>query len=119
MHFVLSLFCDGRVVEIFILRLVHLESGIFMIVQVGSTESFVGMASFHFSWLIISLLSANVCGCDLVKSRPVGIVEFDVVNCCREVFIVIPWGSGPGIDIRLLFKSFDGKGCFRDCVDGG
>ena len=29
MHFVLSLFCDGRVVEIFILRLVHLESGIF------------------------------------------------------------------------------------------
>ena len=30
MHFVLSLFCDGRVVEIFILRLVHLESGIFV-----------------------------------------------------------------------------------------
>ena len=45
MHCVLSLFCDGRVVEIFILRLVHLESGIFMMVhvfffvQVGSTES--------------------------------------------------------------------------------
>ena len=47
MNFVLSLFCDGRVVEIFILRLVHLESGIFMMVscffflfvQVGSTES--------------------------------------------------------------------------------
>ena len=31
MHCVLSLFCDGRVVEIFILRLVHLESGIFRV----------------------------------------------------------------------------------------
>ena len=46
MHFVLSLFCDGRVVEIFILRLVHLESGVlmhdgvmFLFVQIGSTES--------------------------------------------------------------------------------
>ena len=29
MRFVLSLFCDGDVVEIFILRLVHLESGVF------------------------------------------------------------------------------------------
>jgi hypothetical protein len=45
MRFVLSLFCDGRVVEIFILRLVHLESGVllhdgvmFFFVQVGSTE---------------------------------------------------------------------------------
>ena len=53
MNFVLSLFCDGRVVEIFILRLVHLESGIFMIfhvfffVQVGSTESVRnGLSSF-------------------------------------------------------------------------
>ena len=79
------------------------------------------MASFHFFlvFLMISLLSANVCGCDLVKSRPVGVVEFDVMNGCREVFIVIPWGSGPGIDVRLLFKSFDGERCFRDCVDGG
>ena len=33
MHCVLSLFCDGRVVEIFILRLVHLECGIFMMVS--------------------------------------------------------------------------------------
>ena len=39
-----SLFCDGEVVEIVILRLVHLESGEFGVgsfsfVQVGSTES--------------------------------------------------------------------------------
>ena len=33
MHCVLSLFCDGRVVEIFILRLVHLESGFFLMVS--------------------------------------------------------------------------------------
>ena len=66
-----------------------------------------------------SLLSAYVCGCNLVKSRSIGVIEFDVMNGCREVFVVIPWGSGPGIDVRLLFKFFDGKGCFRDCVDGG
>ena len=59
MHFVLSLFCDGRVVEIFILRLVHLESGIFMLmhvlffVQIGSTESFVGMASLHLDFCVV------------------------------------------------------------------
>ena len=91
----------------------------FFFVQVGSTELSVGMASVHFSWLIISLLSANVCGSDVVKSRPVGIVELDMVNCCREVFIVIPWGSRPGIDIRFLFKSFDGERCFGDCIDCG
>ena len=51
MHFVLSLFCDGRVVEIFILRLVHLESGIFMMVHVFflfrlGLLNLVGMASY-------------------------------------------------------------------------
>ena len=72
-------------------------------------------------WLFLmeSLLSANICRCDLVKSGPIGVIEFGVMNGCREVFVVIPWGSGPGIDVRLLFKFFDGKGCFRDCVDGG
>ena len=61
-----------------------------------------------------SLLSAYICRCNLVKSRPIGVVEFDVMNGCREVFVVIPRGSGPGIDVRLLLKLFDGKGCFRD-----
>ena len=79
------------------------------------------MASFHFFlvFLMISLLSANVCGCDLVKSRPVGIVEFDVVNCCREVFIVIPWGSGPGINIGFLLEFFDCERGLGDCINGG
>ena len=52
-------------------------------------------------------LSAYVCGCDFVKSRPVGVVEFGVVNSCREVLVVVPWGSGPGFDVRFLFKSFN------------
>ena len=89
-------------VEIFILRLVHLESGIFMMkscfffVQVGSTES--GRNGLLFL-LMKSFLSAYVCGCNLVKGRPVGVIEFDVMNCCREVFVVIPWGNGPGVDV--------------------
>ena len=57
-------------------------------------------------------LSAYVCGCDHIKGRPVGVIEFDVMNCCREVFVVVPWGNGPRIDVRLLLKPFDGKGCF-------
>ena len=72
------------------------------------------MASLFFDLLFFlekSLLSAYVCGCDIVKGRPVGVVEFDVMNCCREVFVVVPWGSGPGIDVRLFLKPFDGKGC--------
>ena len=53
MHFVLSLFCDVRVVEIFILRLVHLESGIFhdfhvfFLFRLGLLN-LVGMASYFF-----------------------------------------------------------------------
>ena len=105
MHFVLSLFCDGRVVEIFILRLVHLESGIFMmkscfiLFRLGLLN-LVGMASSSFFVLLKeSLFSAYVCGCDLVEGRPVGVVEFDVVDGCREVLVVVPWGNGPGIDV--------------------
>ena len=56
-----------------------------------------------------SLLSAYVCGCNLVESRPVGVVKFGVVNGCREVLVVIPWGSGPGIDVGFLLKFFDCK----------
>ena len=46
-----------------------------------------------------SLFSAYVCGCDVVKGGPVGVIEFDMMNCCREVFVVVPWGNGPGIDV--------------------
>ena len=66
-----------------------------------------------------SLLSAYVCGCDFVESRPVGIVEFSVVNSCRKVLVVIPWGSGPGIDIRLFLKSLDGERGLGNCINGG
>ena len=66
-----------------------------------------------------SLLSAYVCGCNLVKSRSVGVIEFDVMNGCREVFVVIPWGSGPGIDIRLFLKSLDGERGLGNCINGG
>ena len=123
MHCVLSLFCDGRVVEIFILRLVHLESGIFMMVSCVfffrlGLLIIVGMASL---WLFLmeSLLSANICRWDLVKSGPIGVIEFGVMNGCREVFVVIPWGSGPGIDVRLFLKSLDGKRGLGNCINGG
>ena len=78
MLFVLSLFCDGRVVEIFILRLVHLESGIFMMVSCVllfrlGLLNLVGMDS-HFLFLMKSFLSAYICRCDFVESRPVGVI---------------------------------------------
>ena len=58
------------------------------------------MASLFFDFFLEKgLLSAYVCGCDIVNSRPVGVVEFDVMNCCREIFVVVPWGDGPGIDV--------------------
>ena len=58
-------------------------------------------------FLMEGFLSAYVCRCDFVKSRPVGVVEFGVMNSCREVLVVVPWGSGPGFDVRFLFKSFN------------
>ena len=66
-----------------------------------------------------SLLSAYVCRCNLVESRPIGVVEFCVMDGCREVLVVIPWGSGPGIDVGFLFKSFDCKRSLGNRVDGG
>ena len=58
-----------------------------------------GLSFLIFFLLKKSLLSAYVCGCSIVKSRPVGVIEFEVMNCCREVFVVVPWGNGPGIDV--------------------
>ena len=66
-----------------------------------------------------SLLSAYVCGCDFVESRPVGVIKFDMMDCCREVFVVVPWGNGPGIDVRLFLKSLDGKRGLGNCINGG
>ena len=66
-----------------------------------------------------SFLSAYVCGCDFVESRPVGVVEFYVMDGCREVLVVIPWGSGPGIDVRFLLEFLDGKRGLGNCVNGG
>ena len=115
MHFVLSLFCDGRVVEIFILRLVHLESGIFMVMHVfflfrlGLVNHCRNGLSFFLILLMKSFLSAYVCRRDFVKSRPVGVVEFGVMNSCRDVLVVIPWGSGPRIDVGFLLKFLDGE----------
>ena len=77
-----------------------------------------GLSSF-FVDLMESLLSAYVCRCNLVESRPIGVVEFDVMDGCREVLVVIPWGSGPGIDVRFLFKFLDCKRGLGNCVDSG
>ena len=66
-----------------------------------------------------SLISAYVCGCDFVESRPVGVVEFYVMDGCREVLVVVPWGSGPWIDIGFLLKFLDGKRGLGNCVNGG
>ena len=88
MHCVLSLFCDGRVVEIFILRLVHLESGIFMMVSCFFCVFRLGLLN-HCrnglsSYLVLNEVSLCVlfCGCDHVESKPIGVVEFGVVNGC-------------------------------------
>ena len=77
------------------------------------------MAFSFFCCLMESFLSAYVCRCSFVEGRPVGVVKFGVVNGCREVLVVIPWGSGPGIDVRFLFESFDCKRGLGNCVDGG
>ena len=62
------------------------------------------------------LLSAYVYGCNLVKSGSIGVVEFDVMDGCREVMVVIPWGSGPGIDVGFLLKFLDGERGLGNCV---
>ena len=77
------------------------------------------MAFLHFCCSMESLLSAYVCGCDFVESWPVGVVEFYVMDGCREVFVVVPWGNGPGIDVRLFLKSLDGKRGLGNCINGG
>ena len=58
-----------------------------------------GLSFDSFVLLKKSLFSAYVCGCDVVNGWPVGVIEFDMMNCSREVFIVIPWSSRPGIDV--------------------
>ena len=60
-------------------------------------------------FLMKSFLSAYVCRRDFVKSRSVGVVEFSVMNGCRDVLVVIPWGSGPRIDVGFLLKFLDGE----------
>ena len=89
MHFVLSLFCDGRVVEIFILRLVHLESGIdhdgscFLLFRLGLLNHLWEWPLLgFFVFLMKGLLSAYICRCNHVESRPIGVVEFGVVDGC-------------------------------------
>ena len=71
-----------------------------------------GLSSFLVAFLILlmkSFLSAYVCSRDFVKSRPVCVVEFSVMNGCRDVLVVIPWGSGPRIDVGFLLKFLDGE----------
>ena len=43
------------------------------------------MASHFFAVLMEGFLSAYVCGCGFVKSRPVGVVELCVVDGGRKV----------------------------------
>ena len=59
-------------------------------------------------FLIKGFLSTYVCGCEFVECWSVGVVESCCVDGCREVCIVIPWGSGPGIDVGFSFESLDG-----------